>query len=71
MKVLRSRPATAANGYPPGTVIAGARGAVGVSTGAGTLWLEEVQLAGKKSMSAAAFLAGARGFVGSRLGRTE
>ena len=51
-----------------GEVIAGERGAVGVVTGEGVLWLDEVQAAGKRPMSASAFLAGARGFIGSRLG---
>ena len=52
----------------PGEVIAGERGAVGVVTGDGVLWLEELQAAGKRPMLASAFVAGARGFVGSRLG---
>ncbi len=68
LKVLRSRaageePASAA----PGTVIAGPRGAAGVVTGQGVLWLEEVQLAGKRALPVNAFAAGARGFIGSRL----
>ena len=49
-------------------MIAGERGAVGVVTGEGVLWLDEVQAAGKRPMPASAFLAGARGFIGSRLG---
>ncbi len=52
----------------PGTVVGEAKGAAGVVTGAGILWLDELQLAGKKPAPIAAFLAGARGFVGSRLG---
>ena len=55
-------------GRNPGEVIAGERGAVGVVTGGDVLWLEEVQAAGKRPVLASAFVAGARGFVGSRLG---
>ena len=51
----------------PGEVIAGGRNQAGVGTGDGVLWLDEVQLAGKKPTAVAAFLAGARGFIGSRL----
>ncbi len=51
----------------PGTVIAGSRGMAGVATGQGVLWLDELQLAGKKPAPVGAFLAGARGFVGSKL----
>lgn len=68
LKVLRSR---AANEGPvntvPGTVIVGPRGTAGVVTGRGVLWLEEVQLAGKRALPVNAFAAGARGFIGSRL----
>jgi methionyl-tRNA formyltransferase len=68
LKVLRSRAAGAgAPGAVPGTVIAGPRGAAGVVTGQGVLWLEEVQLAGKRALPVHAFAAGARGFIGSRL----
>jgi methionyl-tRNA formyltransferase len=50
-----------------GTIIAGKTGTAGVVTGRGMLWLEEVQLAGKRATPIGAFLQGARGFVGSRL----
>ena len=65
MKVLGAR--AGEGSASPGEVIAGARNQAGVGTGEGVLWLEEVQLAGKKPTPIAAFLAGARGFVGSRL----
>ena len=70
LKVLRARVGPAAEGATadPGRVIAGGRGSAGVVTGDGVLWLEEVQLAGKRPMPVSAFLAGARGFVGARLG---
>ena len=51
----------------PGTIIADKAGSAGVVTGRGVLWLEEVQLAGKRATPIGAFLQGARGFVGSRL----
>jgi methionyl-tRNA formyltransferase len=41
---------------------------IGVATGQGVLIIEEMQLAGKKTMSAGDFARGQRGFVGSRLG---
>ncbi len=70
LKVLRawvgdSEPERKTGG--PGTVIAGPGDAAGVMTGAGVLWLGEIQLAGKRAMHLPAFLQGARGFVGSRL----
>ena len=70
LKVLRAR---VSDSQPEprtgeqGTVIAGPGDAAGVMTGAGVLWLEEVQLAGKRAMRLPAFLQGARGFVGSKL----
>jgi methionyl-tRNA formyltransferase len=51
----------------PGIIIAGKTGSAGVVTGRGVLWLEEVQLAGKRTTPIGAFLQGAREFVGSRL----
>ena len=58
---------TGVRGQEPGTIIAGKVGSAGVVTGRGVLWLEEVQLAGKRATPIGAFLQGARGFVGSRL----
>lgn len=68
LKVLAARAATdAPSGAEAGMVIGGPRGSAGVVTGRGVLWLEEVQLAGKRVLPVDAFVAGARGFVGSRL----
>jgi methionyl-tRNA formyltransferase len=76
LKVLRARTGqesgdrgqgTGVREQEPGTVIAGKAGSAGVVTGRGVLWLEEVQLAGKRATPIGAFLQGARGFVGSRL----
>jgi methionyl-tRNA formyltransferase len=66
LKILRAK--AGEGSAAPGEVIPGGRKEAGVGTGAGVLWLEEVQLAGKKPAAIAAFLAGARGFVGSQLG---
>jgi methionyl-tRNA formyltransferase len=66
MKILRAKAGEGA--AEPGALIGGARNQAGVGTGAGVLWLEEVQLAGRKPAPIAAFLSGARGFIGSRLG---
>ena len=59
-----------AEGYP-GLVLAGPNGNAGVVTGAGVLWLEEVQLAGKRALPIGSFLAGARDFIGSRMGARD
>ena len=74
LKVLRARadegPGTrdqGSGGREPGTIIADKAGSAGVVTGMGVLWLDEVQLAGKRATPIGAFLQGARGFVGSRL----
>jgi methionyl-tRNA formyltransferase len=50
----------------PGDVV-GDRQRAGVITGQGTLWLHEVQLAGKRVLPIDAFMRGAAGFVGGRL----
>jgi methionyl-tRNA formyltransferase len=71
LKILRARVRMGEQGTgsrSQGEVIVGERGSVGVVTGEGMLWLDEVQAAGKRPMRASAFLAGARGFIGSRLG---
>jgi methionyl-tRNA formyltransferase len=69
LKVLRASTEQGSGDWnqEPGTVIGGAQGVAGVLTGQGVLWLEEVQLAGKRPTPIAAFVQGARGFVGSKL----
>jgi methionyl-tRNA formyltransferase len=77
LKILRARAGVKVLGIgdwglgigalPPGLVISGPNNTVGVVTGQGILWLEEVQLAGKRALPIAAFLRGAAGFVGSKL----
>ena len=66
MKILRARAEQSVSAGEPGQVIAGDGGA-GVVAGEGVLWLQEVQLAGKRPQPIDAFLRGAAGLVGSRL----
>ncbi len=62
LKVLRGRAASdGPSDAMAGTVIGSPRGTAGVVTGEGVLWLEEVQLAGKRALPVNAFAAGARG----------
>lgn len=54
-------------GQAAGTVMQLADGAVGVVTGQGLIVLEEIQLAGRKAMSARDFVRGQPAFIGARL----
>ncbi len=67
LKIWRAELSAEVSDAPPGTVIA-LDGEIGVSTNAGVLILQEVQLAGKRAMSIDEFVRGQRGFVGARLG---
>jgi len=72
LKILAAHPGPLPEGGAqpePGAVIGGPRNTAGVMTGDGALWLDEVQLAGKRSVLISAFLAGARNFVGAQLGQ--
>lgn len=76
LKIVRARaePGTGKLGpgmRDPGLVVDGERDQAGVVTGSGELWLLEVQLAGKRALPIDAFLRGAPGFVGSRLGNVS
>jgi methionyl-tRNA formyltransferase len=73
LKVLRAVPLPGWRGdRPPGTVVACDDGAaIAVITGEGALRLEEVQLAGKRSMDIAAFLCGQRECVGGQFGEAK
>jgi methionyl-tRNA formyltransferase len=66
LRVLCAHPAPASATGAPGQVVAGPGGA-GVITGSGVLWLDEVQLAGKRILPIGTFLRGAAGFVDSSL----
>jgi len=68
LKVHRSAVAGQATAATPGTVVRAERNGLELATGAGTLRLTELQLAGKRRMDVAAFLAGHRVAVGTRLG---
>ncbi len=57
-----------ASGAAPGTVVRSAPGQLLVTTGRGTLALEEVQLAGKKRLAVAEFLKGHLQAPGTQLG---
>jgi len=67
LRILRAypRPEWSGDGLP-GQIVAAGTG-VGVVTGQGLLDLLEVQLAGKKPLSAELFARGRRGLIGSRL----
>lgn len=68
LKVLRARAEPDVRGSQPvGTVVPWDEGAA-VVTGEGVLVLLEVQMEGRRPLDIAAFLHGARGFIGSHLG---
>jgi methionyl-tRNA formyltransferase len=68
LNVLRGRPLAEWKGQGrPGRVVQTSSG-VAVVTGQGALLLEEIQLAGKRSMGAEDFVRGQRQFIGSVLG---
>ena len=66
LKLLRVRFEPGAEGPAPGTVC-GDGSCVGVVTPTGTVWLEEVQLAGRRALPIGDFLRGAQGFIGANL----
>ena len=70
LKIHLSIPLTDEVTCPPGTVVTLSDSdiPVGVATGCGVLGLKEVQLEGKKRVSIAEFIHGARDFIGAVLG---
>lgn len=69
LNVLRGRPLAEWKGQGgPGRVVQTTSG-VAVVTGEGALLLEEIQLAGKRTMVAGDFVRGQRQFIGSELGQ--
>jgi methionyl-tRNA formyltransferase len=67
LRVWHCEPAALAAGAPPGTVLEAAGGRIVVATGDGALRLLQLQLAGRRAMSAAEFL-NANSLAGARLG---
>ena len=68
LKVLRARPTAAELPDGPPGLVARVTDGVVVLAGRGGLLLDEVQLAGKRAMSAAEFVRGRPEFVGGMLG---
>jgi methionyl-tRNA formyltransferase len=69
LKILEAVALPYAEKVEPGTVVMLSSGApVGVGTGEGILGLRQVQIEGKRTVSAAEFLRGQRIFIGQRLG---
>ncbi len=67
LRIVRARVDATASTASPGTVL-DARERLAIATGAGLLLLEEVQLEGRKRLSAAEFLRGGHLEAGNRLG---
>ena len=68
LKIHRAHPTAPAAVAEPGTVVTLDDG-IAVATGTGTLVLDEVQLEGRKRLSAAEFARGGQVRIGSRLGQ--
>jgi len=67
LRIWQSEPEPAAHHAPPGTVLESSGGRIVVATGDGALRLAQVQVAGRRAMSAAEFL-NANTLAGARLG---
>ncbi|MGA9852950.1 MAG: methionyl-tRNA formyltransferase [Gammaproteobacteria bacterium] len=67
LRIWRARPVSAAGSGTPGTIIATGREGIDVTTGKGVLRVTELQLAGRRVMSAADF-SHARTLTGQRFG---
>jgi len=68
LRIHRARQLAQEAQEAPGTVIGTGKNGIAVATGEGTLMIEEIQLQGKKRLSADAFLQGKALPVGFRLG---
>ena len=66
LKIFTTR--TGAGAGVPGSVLQAGRGGIEVACGNGSLWIDELQLEGKKRLAAADFLAGYRIETGTILG---
>jgi len=67
LKILRAHPVASNKHAEPGTVIQRGKD-IAIATGEGLLVLQEIQLAGKKAMSAEEFVRGQGKFIGSAVG---
>jgi methionyl-tRNA formyltransferase len=68
LRILRARPDLKWRGEAVSGQVVALAGRIGVATGEGLLELVEVQLAGRKAISAEAFARGRRDLMGARLG---
>ncbi len=66
LKVFRTRAGSGTGS--PGTVLQAGKNGIEVACGSGSLWIDELQLEGKKRLAAAEFLAGCRIEPGTTLG---
>ncbi len=67
LKILRAHPVASNKNVEPGTVMQRGKD-IAIATGDGLLVLQEIQLAGKKALSAEEFVRGQSKFVGSVVG---
>jgi methionyl-tRNA formyltransferase len=70
LRILEASPLDGNSGESIGTVVPD-RDGFAVQTGEGRLALSQVQLAGKRALSADVFLRGQRGLMGARLGEAQ
>jgi methionyl-tRNA formyltransferase len=68
LKIHRARAMAEFAAQPPGTIVAAAQ-SLDVATGTGILVIDELQLEGRKRMTAADFSRGAAPRAGARLGQ--
>jgi methionyl-tRNA formyltransferase len=68
LKILSARPGEGALEGKPGTVVGLDDSTVAVITGSGALEVQNLQLEGRRAVSATEFVQGRRDFIGSTLG---
>lgn len=67
LKIFKAKPVDCSRAYDPGIIVGVSKDGILCSTGSGMVLLTEVQLEGKRRMSAYEFAKGARDLVGRRL----